>query len=73
MTARKQAGSEAGTGWRHAFRKAGEYWAAAAEMLARANKIAVKVDVIIRECRKIADDMKKFRALFADGFGPSTA
>ncbi|WP_055731096.1 hypothetical protein [Kitasatospora sp. MBT66] len=73
MAAKKQAGSEDETGWRRFFRKAGDYWATAAEVLARANKIALKVDVVLRECRKIAEDVKKFKARWADGFGPSTA
>ncbi|MFJ5120956.1 hypothetical protein [Kitasatospora sp. NPDC088548] len=73
MAAKQQAGSGDDAGWRRFFRKAGEYWATAAEVLARANKIAVKVDVVLRECRKIADDVKKFKARWADGFGPSTA
>ncbi|MFB8236213.1 hypothetical protein ACFC58_06635 [Kitasatospora purpeofusca] len=42
-------------------------------MLARANKTALKVDVVLRECRKIAEDVKKFKDRWTDGFGPSTA
>ncbi|MFJ4679258.1 hypothetical protein [Kitasatospora sp. NPDC088783] len=61
------------TGWRRFFRKAGAYWATASEVLARADKIAVRVDAVLRECQKVVDEVKQFRTRWADGFGPSPA
>ncbi|MFJ6769954.1 hypothetical protein ACIQOV_03055 [Kitasatospora sp. NPDC091257] len=69
MAAKRKVGTEARTGWRGVLRQAGEYWVAVADVLALANRIAAKVNVVLRECRRIADDVNKIKAHFTDGFG----
>ncbi|MEV4559074.1 hypothetical protein AB0K51_19080 [Kitasatospora sp. NPDC049285] len=72
--AKKKAGTDgARTGWRKALHQAGECWTAVADVLGLANRIAVKVNAVLRELRRIADDVSKIKEHFTDGFGFGTA